>query len=291
MTKSRFTKNKQTVRDLQGELIVKCFNDQLGKLSYFGLPSPEMKDIIDWQSFFSYFEVVERGLEPDEWKDQHLLLVNAYKNNIIDRMRLLRGDLDKVILNGVDVHSNHLAFPFNVISLDYSGGLLYRDESGTQYRLKAIKKLIEEQDAKYIVAYLLFISTNLHYSKDGEIVKTLNNIRTELNRSKMNGDEVINAYLSHEMDEMKLKIYIPYYINQIAAGCLYNCVSDKPIVYNGNKGTRMMNFRFYLKYDGRTSAPRFPRERLSQIINTPLVEINDGIPLQKSYGLPKIRVL
>ena len=83
MQKSKFTNNKQTVRDLQAETIQKYLKNRLGNLTYFGLPSEEIKDIIDWKPFFSKFIVVERGYSPNFYEKQHILMVNASKNNIL----------------------------------------------------------------------------------------------------------------------------------------------------------------------------------------------------------------
>ena len=286
----RFTSNKQAVRDLQAQMIQKYLKDRLGNIRYFGLPSDEMKDIIYWGSLFSEFIAVERGDAPRYWERQHLLTLNAFRNNILSKLLLMRGDVDNVILKGEDDYGNSLSYPFDVIALDYSGGLLYRNEEGKQYRLAAIRCLIEAQ-ANHRLDYLLFISTNLDNCKDSEIQKTLQNIRTELLRYGVNGQEVIDAYLCHPNDEVRLKIYVPYFVNQIAAGVNYSCETEDVIFYLGNQDTRMMNFRFWLKHDPRTTAPRFPRERIAQIINSPMIEIGEGSCCNTTLGLPKLRKL
>lgn len=132
--------------------------------------------------------------------------------------------------------------------------------------------------------YIHYITSCPHY-----IPITSQNIKTELTRFGTNGDKVIDAYLSFERDEAKLKIYIPYFINQIATPQNYNCKTEKVIFYLCNKNTHMMNFRFYLKHDPQTIAPRFPRERLWQIINSPMLEIKGGNCNEVSFGLPKLR--
>jgi len=214
-------------------------------------------------------------------------MLNAFKNNILSKLVLLRGDIDKVILDGKDGDGNILNYPFHVITLDYSGGLLYRDKQGEQYRLAAIRELIRKQ-GQHKMGYLLFISSNLDNCKDVEIQKTLQNIKTELLRYGTNGEEVIGAYLNHENDEVRLKIYVPYLVNQLAAGMNYNCETENTIFYLGNQDIRMMNFRFWLKYDPRTTAPRFPKERLAQIINSPMIEIKEGKCIETTLGLPKL---
>ncbi len=85
-----------------------------------------------------------------------------------------------------------------------------------------------------------------------------------------------------------MKIYVPYFVNHLAAKYHYNCETEKVIFYEGNAKTRMMAFRFHLSFDLRTESLRFPRERLSQLINAPLLEIVDGAPVSTPLGLPKL---
>lgn len=288
MIKPRFTKNKQVVRDLQGDCIKKYFGDKLGDLVYFGLPSDEMKDVIDWGSFFSKIVAVERGSALKPWMTQHNLMLNAFKFGLLDKVTLLRGDIDHILLNGIDEYGIKIDYQYDVITLDYSGGLLYRNGHNEQYRLKAIRKLIEMQ-AKSKHNYLFFVSTNLDNCADGEIKKSLEDIRTELKRARTNGDKVIGAYLNHPKAEARLKIYIPYFVRNTATGYSYNVHCEKVIFYLGNKNTHMMNFRFFFKYDPRTTAPRFPQTRLSQIINSPMIEIKRAVYKETSLGLPKLR--
>jgi hypothetical protein len=127
MVKPRFTKNKQIVRDLQGETIKNRFKGHLGELRYFGLPSDEMKDNIDWNSFLTHVTAVERGDPPDYWKKHHQLMLTAFKEGILGKTVMLRGDIDIIIQNGKDEAGNNIDYPYDIISLDYSGGLLYRD--------------------------------------------------------------------------------------------------------------------------------------------------------------------
>lgn len=287
MTTPRFTKNKQEVRDLQRQVIQKYLKDRLGAIRYFGLPSDEMRDIIDWRPFFSEFVAVERGIEPDTWERQHLLMLSAFKADVLLQLTLLRGDIDRIILDAKDDRGNVPNYPFDVVTLDYSGGLLYRDQQGKQYRLDAVRELVHQQ-AQHKANYLLFISTNLDQCKDPEIQRTLNNVKTELLRYGTNAEDVIGAYMNHEYDEARLKVYVSYFVNQVAAGVNYNCETEHTIFYLGNQDTRMMNFRFWLKHDPRTTAPRFPRESLAQIINNPMIEVKDGKQTLTSLGLPKL---
>ena len=57
----------------------------------------------------------------------------------------MRGDIDLIIARGRDLYGNKVVFPFDVISLDYSGGLFYCDRKGNKTRLQAIAGVVERQ--------------------------------------------------------------------------------------------------------------------------------------------------
>jgi hypothetical protein len=94
-----------------------------------------MKDVRDWAPLFSTIVAVERGVVGQEFREQHRLLLTAARYGLIGKLGLLRGDIDDIILTGTDTHGNAARYPFDVISLDYSGGLFYRNGSGTFKRL------------------------------------------------------------------------------------------------------------------------------------------------------------
>ena len=285
----RFTANKQVVRDLQCETISKCLEARLGSLTYFGLPSTSLDDVKQWTAFFKHVTAVERGDPEREWERQHELELEAFRCGLFDKLTLLRGDIDQIIMNGRDINGKQATFPFDVVSLDYSGGLLYTDSEGRFVRIEAIGALIERQSAAKS-DYVLLISCNLDSVHQGEIRKTLANIQTSMSRTGQDVDEVVAQYFKSPHEQARLKLYVPYMVNQFAAKVRYHCATQPTIIYSGNLKTEMMAFRFHLKFDGRTAALREPRERTAQIINTPFVRIDDGVQRQTTLGLPKVRV-
>lgn len=283
----RFTKNKDTVRTLQRNTIRKYLADKLGRLRYFGLPSSTLGDARAWEDDFAEFVAVERGERGKEWELQHDLEFQAFRVGLFGKVRQFRGDIDSVIRKGRDQIGNKVPFPFDVVSLDYSGGLFYRDEAHGLCRLKAIATLIEQQ-SKSELDFVLLISCNLDQIDQGEVRRTLMNIGTDLVRYGLAGEKVIRSYLAHEREEAHLKLYLPYFVNQEAAKHHYNCETSKVIFYAGNRKVRMMAFRFFLRFDIRTESLRAPQERLSQLINKPLIEIIDGKVSETLLGLPKL---
>jgi hypothetical protein len=249
-----------------------------------------MRDVQDWQHLFSEFHVVERGHEGSEFDDQHELLVNAASYGLARKVSLLRGDIDRVVLAGRDDFGKPIAYPFDVVTFDYSGGILYRDNNNQMSRLQALARIIREQ-GRSSYPWLLFLSLRIDAPLNGEVKRALEDIRTELKRYGKNADAVIGAILDHDRDEIRLKVFVPYFVNQVAARCNSRCVTEKTIIYNGNHPARMMNFRFFVRPDSQSVTPRFPQERLVQIINAPLLQIRSGVKSETTLGLPKLRTL
>jgi len=285
----RFTRNKAVVRALQRETIEKHFPaERLGSLRYFGLPSSSLGDVTQWRDLFTEFVAVERGDEGKEWELQHDLVLEAYRAGLIEKVKLLRGDIDSVIRTGKDPLRRRLKFPFDVVSLDYSGGLFYRDSKGELGRLKAISALFERQ-APCKRGYVFLISCNLDGIDQGEVRRTVANLKTELARYGQEGSDVLDAYLKAEREECRLKVYVPIYVNKEAAKSHFNCETGKVIIYEGNRKVRMMAFRFRLMFDEGTESLREPRERWSQILNQPFLEIREGECVETTLDLPKLR--
>jgi hypothetical protein len=260
-----------------------------GRLRYFGLPSSTLGDAKDWRDLFAEFVAVERGDPGKEWELQHELAFQAFRLGLLENITLLRGDIDTIIKRAKDSFGKKAVFPFDVISLDYSGGLFYRSTSGEFERLKALDALMARQSEKK-ASFVLLVSCNLDQVDAGEIRKTIENIRTELVRYGIEAEKVITAYLDHSRDEARLKIYVPYFVNQLAAKHHFNCETQEVIFYEGNSKTRMMAFRFYCAFDPRTESLRPPRERLNQILNKALIEIVAGKSRPISLGLPKLKL-
>ncbi len=281
-----FTANKQVVRDYQGKLIAKVFKNRLGNLTYFGLTSPEMKDVRDWLPFFSRIISVERASSQSDYRDQHRVLLTASLCGLDEKLQLLRGDIDEVILSGRDCYGNLLLPPFDVVSLDYSGGLFYRKEDRF-VRLEAIKMIVQLGQRK-ADGFLLFISANCHAVDNGEIKRTLESMRTELNRMQYNGDKLFHEYMKHPSDVMRLAVFVPYFVRMVAAASNCQTTTYPTITYPGNREIEMLSFRLLVRPTGSVVAPRVPQERLNQIMQTPLIRLEKGKTAQSPFRLPKL---
>jgi len=56
-----------------------------------------------------------------EWELQHDLALKAFRTGLLGKITMMRGDIDSIIRKGRDSLRKRLGFPFDVVSLDYSG--------------------------------------------------------------------------------------------------------------------------------------------------------------------------
>ena len=288
MARDIFTLNKQKVREMNLRLIERYFKEHKGELRYLGLPASSMMDILQWQDYFQHFSAVERGRPGEEYRYQHDLILTAMQHGLADRLDLLRGDMDEILLNGKDDFANPVSYPFDVVSLDYSGGLIYKNDSGRAKRAESIENLLKEQSER-IQDFLLLVSCNLDNEDQGEIRAIFHDIERELGKLGVNVRNTVQAYLSHELEEARLKVYVLYLIGRLSARW-YQCEHFKPIYYEGNRGTRMMHFSIWLKRTGGYVAGRPSRQTLAHILNLPAFHCADGELGQTDFGIPRVMI-
>lgn len=285
----RFTTNKQVVRDLQCATIREHLADRLGRLSYFGLPSSSLEDVVQWNPLLERITAVERGEPRCEWIIQNELLLNAFRLGISGKLTLLRGDIDHVLINGSDEFGAKPDWPFDIVSLDYSGGLFYRDSAGQMLRLEAIKQLFHRQADSLASDFVLFLSFNLDQIDQHEVRESIKVIERDLKRFGRAAHTVIEAYLAHPREQARLKLYVMNLVAQLASQSQFDSLSESPVFYSGNRRTEMMAFRFLLKTSARTFAPRSPKERLNAMINRRMIEVVGGTQHLTNLGLPLIK--
>lgn len=288
MLEEPFTVNKQKVRELDLLLIKEYFVKRKGQLRYFGLPGEGMRDILLWKDFFSYFCAVERGEPDEEFLLQHNLRLSAFKYGISDKLHLLRGELDNILLRGYDDYNNVIDYPFDVVTLDYCGGILYKNSSKQSVRANSIGELVRNQ-ALHNKDFLIFLTCNLDNDDQGEIRKVFLELQRDLKKLGVDADHAIKAYLEHSKKEAQLKVYVPYLIRTLSAST-YRCETYKPVCYSGNRKTHMMSFSFWMQRSSDYAAGRPNRQSLVQLLNLPAFECVDGDLRQTDFDIPQVEV-
>ena len=283
-----FTINKAKVRELDFALIRRHFKSRKGELRYIGLPARNLIELREWDEYFCHFSAVERGKGNNGFIEQHDLILTSMQYGLGNRLALLRGEMDGILSNGKDEYGNYVQYPFDVVSLDYSGGVVYKDSYGRSRRTEAIVELISRQ-AEQNKDFLFFISSNLDIDDQGEVRIILKDIARELAKMGIKANAVINAIKSHELDEVRLKIYIPFIIKNMAEKW-YKCEFFKPVFYLGNRQTRMMHFSFWLKRTQKYIAGKPTPSDIIDILNLPAFLCENGILTETNFDLPEISV-
>lgn len=144
--------NKDFIRSsYDRELIKDWYASKRHLLKYLGLPAWQMLDILSWQEFLSRFTAIER-----EENEQHLMFLKANVTDIEHRLHSLYGEFDNILLTGRDRYGNTPEWPYDLVNLDYFGGLIYPNLS----RPKALRKLVLNQ-ATYETSFLLIVTQHL----------------------------------------------------------------------------------------------------------------------------------
>ncbi len=286
MTYDPFTANKQKVRQADQRLIDRYLGRRRGMLRYLGLPASTIVDILQWQAYFCHYSAVERGRPGEEFRYQHDLMLAAMQHGLASKLELLRGDMDEILLTGHDSFGNPVLYPFDVVSLDYSGGLIYKNGSGRTKRVDSIEALLREQSARN-QDFLLLLSCNLHSSDDGEIRRVITDVGAELAGLGIDAAAAVQACLHNEADEARLKVYVLYLIGSLS-GRWYRCQYFKPIYYAGNHNTRMMHFSAWLRRTARYAAGRPARHPLLGALRLTAFHCVDGQLHETDFGVPEV---
>jgi len=250
-----FTESKSRVREINLKGLVECLGvgPADGSLSYLGLPSPGLADVLAWRDYLGRVDAVERGVTGREWRTQHDLAVNAIVYGIRG-FRLLRGDIDEVILNDRDSADQTLKWPYDVVNLDYSGGLLYKKPGERSKRVDAICRMVEEQGL-HARGFFLSVTVNDRHQDAGEVSQTLTGIAHDL-RAEGHGDAAdgLIALASDGDSRMRLFVYLAHTV--LTVGRQWFLVRPlRPVLYDGLGGYSMLNVSFCFKPVQGRSAP------------------------------------
>jgi hypothetical protein len=288
------TPNKATIRRLWDMSILESWHIGINRpLAYFGLPGPEIRDLLDWGHLLSTRTAVEssgRTRREMEQADETVgrLLMNVMAHEISSNFELLRGDIEDVILNALDKHGNpprmndghpaHLAhFMYDVVNLDFDGGLGYRNKAGPAKRINAIKKLFERQEGH---SFVLFLTINVRDTLGEEIEDYLKGLQS-YDRG-IGWRETLDWYLSRSNGEReyKLKATVPSFIQAIAETRVFECISRPPIFYEGFERAHMIHFSFEFKAverNGRFATLKgFSPKDERDLLDLPLLQSNNS---------------
>jgi len=266
------TKSKDLIREQYDKNIIKEVSQQKKKaLIYFGLPGWRMLDVLCWKDYLEKIIAVERN---EEYR--HFLLTTAFHNNLDAQLQLLGGDIDDSLINGRDDFGTPFAEQtFDLVNLDYEGGIFYKDLKGDSKRINAIKKLLERQSIGKR-DFLLLSTFNSRNRDEKEFDSTLDTIHSVLASYRIDSTDAIKWYKNARYD-FKIKIYFLYVLGRIASGNRFSCSFHPPVTYQGSSKIRMVHFACLFNYSEHVVAPE---QSLTKILNLSMLEIS-GSKLKK----------
>lgn len=290
------TDNKATIRCQWDLALLECWRQKQKreKLTYLGLPGPEAHDLLDWRSVLDPFRtgVESMGRTPKEREvaqdNMGRLNTNLFMRGMSSGFELLCGDMEDIILDGFDQYGKqpqindgrlaHMAcFGYDLVNLDFDGGLGYKDGDGAAKRILALKKLFERQEGH---SFVLFLTINVRDTMGSEIEEYLLGLQN-LDRGP-DWRKKINWYLkrSSGQRDYKLKVTVPSFIHAVAEMRVFRCTVRPPIAYEGHERAHMIHFAFELEAastNGHLATMRgFSLQDDPDLIDLPLLRCENG---------------
>jgi hypothetical protein len=284
------TPNKATVRQKWNLPILALYVGELNrKLTYFGLPGIQIKDLIDWKDVLSYRTGVELLSKSSRKRDEQLRAINQIQLNVMlngldSNWQLLRGNVEDIILNGYDIDGippalnngdvpHRRLFRYDLFNLDFIGGVGYADTKGESKRIRMIRKLFERQKGS---DFLLLLTINVRDTVGGELSTYILEISDENpDDQELQATLEWYAHAGRGMKKYKLKSALPIAMQDFARFCSFTCYCYPPLAYYGYNAL-MVHYVFKLKFVPGRNFPIPRQQKIKELLDLPLVEIQNG---------------
>ena len=263
--------NKDIVRKIDKEFIKDEYEFHRNKLRYFGLPSENLYDILEWLDYLEDFTAVERGHKSNPAAIQNLLICKAMQLGLYVKLTLLRGEIHDIILNDKDDVGQKIPYKFEIINLDYGGSVLHPD----RMRIDALDVLISRQKP---IDFLMFITTNIIEYDSEEIIKTQKRILFDIiSINKKLETQITNYFdwINEHQSPLRQIIHLHYLIKYMAEQKGYNIICYPAIKYEGSKNTPMLRYIFRFRYVPLASTRVPSQQTLIEILNQKSQELID----------------
>jgi len=233
-----------------------------GPLTYFGLPSEGLYDLKDWQQYIGRIVAVEKGDPYDPERRQSILLSKAIRLGLSERLILLRGEVNEIIVQGQDSVGQKLIYPFELVNLDYGGTLLYPD----RLRVEALERFVREQMGS---DFLLLMTLNVREHDPHEIDNTQERIKTEVIQLMPEDAGRVTSYFQRMNDSnsaLRQITHILYLLKGLAEANHYQISWDVPTLYAGSKGTPLIHYVARLSFQHGASTKVVSAQTLTDIL-------------------------
>lgn len=281
----RTSPNKNTIRRDWDAPILRQYMAAVGhRLRYFGMTGPEMHDVLTWRDMLFDWTSIEEAPKSSEKlrladRAAEQILQTASDNGLADRLEVLRGGVEDVICDGVDVFGARVRhsvgeqaydcnFNFDLYNLDFDGGLGYRAKTGKPKRIRSLEKLFQRQNGR---SFILLLTVNVRDTLREQVIAYLKGVRGELG-------EVVEWYIERKEGQYdyQLKAAVPLFLRHHAEAAHFSCTFLPPVSYVGFENARLAHFVCRFEAVGGVFPAASPQSR-KDVIELPLVVCKEGI--------------
>ncbi|CAN5863744.1 hypothetical protein BH23GEM7_BH23GEM7_30700 [soil metagenome] len=286
------TPNKATIRTSWDDPLIRRWAARESRpLTYFGLPGPEIRDLIAWRDMLDArrtgVEEVGSGPRGRERADAAAsrMVKNAMVQGLGSGLQILRGDIADIILNATDVHGTrplmaddqpvqHAQFRYDLINLDFDGGLGYQGSQQREAkRVTALKRLIERQKGH---SFLLLLTLNVRHRLEDQMREFLCRLENRFG-GRRDMDTAIHWFAEQGpgCQDQVLRATVPYVVRSAGELHGFDVWSHPPVAYTGHRGARMVHFAFELTWQ-HANLPAVSPQDESGLLGLPLIECDEG---------------
>ncbi len=209
--------------------------------------------------------------EEEEGFDLKAGRMNSVADDLGFEIRVLKGKLERTLLTGRDIDGesplrsrqsgeSFLYFDYDVVNLDFDGGIFYD-------RMLAIRELLKRQSQ---VECLLLITFNVRHQVHNALDEALVDLRGRLGKTK-EAEKVLAWYESHPQT-YRIKAVIPGVITAAANQVNLDCFAYPPVIYDG-KAAKLVHFAFHLNPHGQVFRG-FANQSEEALIGLPILYVS-----------------
>ena len=211
------------------------------------------------------------------------ILTSVNIEHLSTHFELLHGRIEDVILDGVSQDkvrpfkshgplAAQASFFYDVVNLDFCGGMGNRDKNQQSRWARALKKLIERQQG---TSFTLVLTLNVRDKFDDELASYLKDTKYRASTGELRDTLAWYETCGDRMHGFKLKAVVPLFIRQVAEINGFECFCYAPIAYTGTGRARMVHFVFELTATQRVLAA-FSRQSEEEVIKFVFLGVEDG---------------
>lgn len=284
------TDNKRELRRRWDLPILSAASQRVGRrLDYFGLPGPDIEDLIDWSGVLGFRTAVQhvrKGRHSlDDLSAVTAMVRNAgrYKRDdgakLSAFMEVLRGEAEAVILTGADLdgkrphhsygHSDP-RFCYDLYNLDFTGGW-YANDTRRARRSDMLSALFHRQQGH---DFVLLMTLNIRNTVDEYATEYLTGLA---DRSSDGLKETLLWHANRGRGELtaKMSVLYPLVVQDLGGAAGFKIKSYPTVTYKGSGANRMMHFVFEAEYQA-SPFRVFADQAAQDLVDYPLLEVDGG---------------